>query len=445
MASSHHSAMATPLTPSKIGKYEIVRELGRGATSAVYEAVDPFTGRRVAIKWVLPETLEDTEHGKRYRKLFITEASLAGKLSHPHIATIYDAVAEEDGSYIVMEYVDGGTLERFARPDNLLPIQQVLEIVFKCCKALDYAAKQGVIHRDIKPANILLTTDNQIKITDFGAALTASAQTTQVSGVGSPAYMSPQQVRETSLNHQTDIYSLGVVLYQLLTGRLPFQAGNNYSLIYHVVNSEPPPPSRHRPEVTPDIDAIVVRAMQKTLEARYQTWEAFSFDLASAFGTLANRVEVIPDSEKFNSLRELEFFRPFTDVELWEVLRITQWHRHPRDTVLIREGEVGKSFYVLAGGEVKVTKQDRLLNVLRKGACFGEMAHLTRNAFVRTASVTAMNQVTVIEIQSERLMQASENCRHQFNGAFLTMLVDRLSLANTRLSQLLGDRKITSA
>jgi len=434
-----------PVIPSKIGKYEIVRELGRGATSAVFEAVDPFTGRRVAIKWVLPETLKDSEHGKRYRKLFITEASLAGKLSHPHIATIFDAVAEEDGSYIVMEYVDGGTLERFTRTDTLLPVTQVLEIVFKCCKALDYAAKQGVIHRDIKPANILLTNDNQIKITDFGAALTAFAQTTQVSGVGSPAYMSPQQVRETSLNHQTDIYSLGVVLYQMLTARLPFQASNNYSLIYHVVNSEAPPPSRFRPEVSADIDAIVARAMQKSLEARYQTWEAFSFDLANAFGSLANRVEVIPDSEKFNTLRSLEFFKPFSDVELWEVLRITRWHRHPRDTVLIREGEVGSSFFVLAGGEVKVTKQERLLNVLRMGACFGEMAHLTKQAFVRTASVTSIGQVTVIEIQSERLLQASENCRHQFNGAFLTMLVDRLSLANTRLSQLLAERSITTA
>jgi len=437
--------MATPVIPSKIGKYEVVRELGRGATSAVFEAVDPFTGRRVAIKWVLPETLKDSEHGKRYRKLFITESSLAGKLSHPHIATIYDAVAEEDGSYLVMEYVDGGTLERFTRTDTLLPVAQVLEIVFKCCKALDYAAKQGVIHRDIKPANILLTFDNQIKITDFGAALTAFAQTTQVSGVGSPAYMSPQQVRETSLNHQTDIYSLGVVLYQMLTARLPFQASNNYSLIYHVVNSEPPPPSRFRPEVSPDIDAIVAKAMQKSLEARYPTWEAFSFDLANAFGSLSNRVEVIPDSEKFNTLRSLEFFKPFSDVELWEVLRITRWHRHPRETVLIREGEVGSSFFVLASGEVKVTKQERLLNVLRTGACFGEMAHLTKQAFTRTASVTSIGQVTVIEIQSERLLQASENCRHQFNGAFLTMLVDRLSLANTRLSQLLAERSITTA
>jgi eukaryotic-like serine/threonine-protein kinase len=433
------------LTPSKIGKYEIVRELGRGATSAVFEAVDPFTGRHVAIKWVLPEALRDREYGKRYRKLFITEASLAGKLAHPHIATIYDAVAENDGSYIVMEYVDGGTLERFARVDSLLPIAQVLEIVFKCCKALDYAAKQGVIHRDIKPANILLTKDNQIKITDFGAALTNSTQTTQVSGIGSPAYMSPQQVKELGLTHQTDIYSLGVVLFQLLTGRLPFQASNNYSLIYHVINSEPPPASRYRPEVTPDLDAIVARAMHKSTDARYPTWEEFAFDLANAFGSLSSRVESIPDSEKFNTLRQLDFFRPFNDVELWEVLRITNWHRHPKDTVLIKEGEVGTSFFVLAAGEVKVTKQERLLNVLRTGACFGEMAHLTRHEFVRTASVAALSQITVIEIRSERLQQASENCRHQFNGAFLAMLVDRLALANTRLSQLLAERNISTA
>jgi serine/threonine protein kinase len=426
--------------PSKIGKYAIIRELGRGATSAVFEAVDPFTNRRVAIKWVLPEALQHKDHGRRYRKLFITEASLAGKLSHPHIATIYDAVAEEDGSYIVMEYVDGGTLEAFARPDNLLPIAQVLEITFKCCKALDYAAQQGVIHRDIKPANILLTKDNQIKITDFGAALTSGGQTTQVSGIGSPAYMSPQQVKDLTLTHQTDIYSLGVVLFQLLTGRLPFQANNNYSLIYHVVNTEAAPPSRYRPEIRSDVDGIVARAMHKSIDHRYQTWEQFSFDLASAFGNLNTKAEAIPDSEKFNTLREQEFFKSFSDVELWEVLSITQWHRFARDSVLIREGEVGTSFYVLARGDVKVTKQEKLLNVLRAGACFGEMAHLTQQSFIRTASVITISDVTVIEIRSDRLMQASEQCRHRFNSAFLTMLVDRLSLANTRLSQLLADR-----
>lgn len=433
------------MTPQKIGKYEIVRELGRGATSVVYEAVDPFTGRRLAIKWVLPEALQDKDHGKRYQKLFVTEASLAGKLAHPHIATIYDAVAGDDGSYIVMELVDGGTLERFVQPESLLPIPQILEIVFKCSKALDYAAKNGVIHRDIKPANILLTHDNQIKITDFGAALTSFGQTTQVGGIGSPAYMSPQQVKDLTLTHQTDIYSLGVVLFQLLTGRLPFQANNNYSLIYHVVNSEAPPPSQYRTEVKADLDAIVARAMHKRTEARYPTWEAFASDLANAFGSLSRQAEVIPDSEKFNTLRGLDFFRTFNDVALWEVLSITNWHRYPKDRVLIAEGDVGTSFFVLADGGVKVTKQGRLLNMLRVGACFGEMSHLTHQTFVRTASVTTTSDVTVIEIQSDKLEQAPERIRHQFNSAFLTMLVDRLSLANTRLSQLLGERTLSAS
>src|SRR5688572_14525825 len=168
----------------KIGKYEVIKELGKGATSSVYHAYDPFQKRQVAIKVVFPEALGDKEHGKRYKKLFVTEASLAGKLSHPHIVAIFDAVADEEGSYIVMEYVDGTTLEQYTRHDALLPVQRIVEIVYKCARALEYASKQGVIHRDIKPANILLTGESDIKISDFGAALTVAAETTQLTGVG---------------------------------------------------------------------------------------------------------------------------------------------------------------------------------------------------------------------------------------------------------------------
>jgi serine/threonine protein kinase len=160
----------------KIGKYEIVRELGKGATSVVYEAVDPFQERNVAIKVVHSEALGNKDHGRRYRKLFLTEASLAGKLAHPHIVAIYDAVADDEASYIVMEYVDGTTLEQYARVDSLLPVQRIVEIIFKCARALDYAARHGVIHRDIKPANILLSGESEIKISDFGAALTGATR-----------------------------------------------------------------------------------------------------------------------------------------------------------------------------------------------------------------------------------------------------------------------------
>ncbi len=427
----------------KIGKYEIIRELGTGATSAVYEALDPFVNRHVAIKVVFPEALGDKQHGKRYRKLFVTEASLAGKLSHPHIVSIYDAVADDEASYIVMEYVSGTTLEQYSRPERLLPISKVIEIIFKCTKALDYAAKHGVIHRDIKPANIMLSGENDIKITDFGAALTTATETTQISGIGSPAYMSPEQVREQTLTHQTDIFSLGVVLYQMLTGKLPFQANNNYSMIYQIINTEAMAPSAVRPEVPPQLDAVIRRALHKNTAERYQTWEELSHDLVAVFGNLQKPEKNIPDSEKFNVLRKLAFFKNFTDVELWEVLRVTVWNRYPPGKELIREGDVGRSFFILAAGEVRIIKQGKLLNVLRAGDCFGEMAYLGKKQFQRTASVSAASDITVIEIKSEALAQASELCRHHFNGAFLEILVDRLSLANTRLSQLLADKNIS--
>jgi len=427
----------------KIGKYEIVKEIAKGATSSVFLANDPFAGRQVAIKLVNSEALRDKQKGRRYKKLFLTEASLVGKLSHPHIVTIYDAVAEDQLCYIVMEYVPGGTLEQYCKVENLLPIEKVIEIIFKCSKALAFAHRHGIIHRDIKPANIMFSDGFDIKISDFGAALTEQTDTTQIIGVGSPAYMSPQQVKEQPLTHQTDIYSLGVVMYQLLTGRLPFTGNNNYSIIYQIINVDPPPPSLYRPEIPPQLDVIVKTALRKDLETRYQSWEEFAQKLIEAFNNLEKPKEDFSEGERFDVLRKLSFFNHFSDVELWEVMRITRWRKFPPGTTLIKEGGIGKGFFILVAGEVNVTKEGKLLNVLQPGECFGEMAYLGRIQFTRTASVISVSEVTAIEITAESLAQASDNCRHQFNRAFLEILVDRLSAANVRLSQLLLDRKIS--
>ena len=426
----------------KIGKYEVIRELGKGATSAVYLADDPFSGRRVAIKLVKAEALGDSEHGRRFRKLFLTEASLAGKLQHPHIVAIFDAEADDSGSYIVMEYVEGGTLERYCLVDNLLSIPRIVEIVFKCSKALDFAHRHGIIHRDIKPANILIGEGSDIKISDFGAALSLASESTQVSGVGSPAYMSPEQVRDQQLNHQTDIFSLGVVMYQLLTGRLPFRATNNFSMVYQIMEVDPPPPSVHRPEIPSAVDVIVKKALQKKLVARYQSWAEFSADLAGIFADLSTVSEAVPETEKFNTLRALSFFRDFSDVDLWQTVRISTWSRHPAGTSVIREGEDGKSFFILASGEVKVTKAGRLLNVLRAGECFGEMSYLGTQDFQRSATVTAQTDITLIEVADDALAGSTESCRNRFNAAFLRLLVERLREANIRVSQLLLDRSL---
>ena len=419
-----------------IGKYAVRSLLGEGATSEVYLCHDTFNDRDVAIKAVFANRLKDADGVNLTRKLFITEASLAGKLQHPHIVQIYDAVVGDDMSYIVMEYVNGGTLERFCDPQKLLPIDKVVEIIFKCTRALDFAHKLGITHRDIKPANILLTGETDIKISDFGAALLATGDQTQVAGIGSPAYMSPQQIKEHPLNHQTDIYSLGVVMYQLLTGQLPFQASNNFSMMYQITNVEPPLPSSFRKEIPLSVDKIVRKAMQKDLERRYQTWGEFSFDLAEAFRSeqLSNRSQEVADSEKFNTMRAMPFFNDFSDAELWEVMRISSWENLPAETVIMQDGDPGDFFCILASGEVKVTKRKKLLNVLTPGECFGEMAYLSKTGNERGADVATMSDSRIIRIKTEDLDRASDACRHRFDRAFMSILVERLSLANTRLT-----------
>jgi hypothetical protein len=214
-------------------------------------------------------------------------------------------------------------------------------------------------------------------------------------------------------------------------------------MIYQIINIDPPSPIEVRPDIPPRIDAIVMRALHKDTARRYQTWEEFAHDLATALGAEEKPGQGFAESEKFDTLRGLEFFRQFSDVELWEVLRIASWNRYPREAVLIRENDIGSSFFILISGEVRVMKQERQLNVLGAGECFGEMAYLGKQKFQRSASIVARSDIAVIEIRAETLARASELCRHHFHGAFLELLVDRLVKANVRLSQLLLDRNVS--
>ena len=422
-----------------IGKYKTIRELGHGATSTVYLATDPDTKQQVAVKLFNLDVLVDNDRAKAFRKLLLSEASLAGKLSHPHIVKIYEAVMDGDVNYMVMEYVEGESLEKLAEVDHLLSLGSIAEIVYKCCKALEYAQYQGVIHRDIKPANVMICGDHDIKISDFGSALIQSQQTTQVSGVGSPAYMSPEQIREQVLTHQTDIYSLSVTMYRLLTGRLPFDARNNYSMIYQIMNIEPPPPSTFRPEIPPALDQIVMRAMQKDVAQRYLTWDEFARDLVGFFSNKSMPLEENVDTEKFDTLRTLAFFKNFSDVEIWEVLRISEWRKIAKDEIVFSDGDEGDSLFVIAHGTVKVLKQGRLLNLLHMGDCFGEMANFAEKQSTRTTDVFAKTAVSLIEIKITVLEKTSAECRYEFSDALLRLLVKRLNVANTRISHLLAE------
>ncbi|MCK6387691.1 MAG: protein kinase [Zoogloea sp.] len=422
----------------RIGKYEIRRVLGEGATSTVYLGYDPFAQSEVAIKRLHPELLRITDHTSLYHHLLLNEAALAGKLQHPHIVQIHDAVIEDNDAYVVMEYVPGGTLEAFTRPDNLLSFERLVEIVFKCTRALDYAYLQGVTHRDIKPANILLVspTGQDIKISDFGAAIFTATETTQTPNLGSPAYMSPEQVREQPIDHHTDIYSLGVVMYQLLTGQRPFEGNNNASLAYQIVHHVPPPPSSLRPEIPPELDAIVCKAMQRDVDQRYATWMEFSHDLAQAYRNrkLAPDRTDLPESEKFERLRAFHFFREFSDVEIWEIVRLSEWRSLDVGTVVMKEGEPGNYFCVLVEGRLRVLKQGHLLNTLSPGDCFGEMALFTAGRGARTSSVEATSEARILTIRAPALLRASAVCQMHFYKGFLEVLATRLSVANNRIA-----------
>ena len=422
-----------------IGKYQIISELGRGATGKVYLADDPFGKRQVAIKIAYPEALNSSEDSAFYRSMFLNEASLAGKLNHPHIVQIYDAVVEEKSSYIVMEYVEGGTLEKFCAPEALLEPDEVAEIVFKCVRALAFAQTLGLTHRDLKPGNILHKEGTEIKIADFGAAINRVSDRTMITNVGSPAYMAPELVTGAAeASHLSDIYALGVVMYYLLAGKLPFSGANTMSVIYQIVNTEPDPPSKSRPDIPEELVAIVMKAIRKDPAQRYQTWDEFGTALAETWkkDQKAEERRDQSDTERFQLMRTLPFFKDFPENELWEVLKLSKWAKFKPDTALIKEGDHGDSFFVLAGGYVRVTRGKRTLNVLSAGDCFGEMSYLThdREGQRRSATVTTTSDAIVMKIRAEDLRAASLSCRRLFDERFLNTLVSRLEAANEQLA-----------
>src|SRR4029079_10917576 len=213
------------------------------------------------------------------------------------------------------------TLEHYCDVAELLPVAKVVEIVFKCSLALAFAQRHGVIHCDIKPANILIAQDTNIKISDFGAAQYEEAQHTYLRGIGSPAYMSPQHVQQKEVDFHADIYSLGVVMYQMLTGKLPFRASSKASLLYQVVNIPAIPPSTFRRDIPADLDRVVLRCLEKDPEARYPGWGEFSRELTHSYRSLEIPTDTITDTEKFSTLKTLSFFRDFREQELWEAVR----------------------------------------------------------------------------------------------------------------------------
>jgi serine/threonine protein kinase len=417
------------------GKYRIKAVLGKGASGTVYHAIDTFAETDVALKVIDPIVFQDPVFGSVLRKQFLQEASLAGRLRHPHIVSILDAVVTEEAGHIVMEYVPGRTLSRHTNANDLLSVEDAIQIGFKCCGALDYAFREGVIHRDIKPANILVTDGGDVRIADFGAAFLNYRDVTQTVNIGSPAYMSPEQISGESLTHSTDMYCLGVVLYELLTGQRPFGGENVTELIDNILHQDPPPPSRLRAGLSAELDRIVLTMLRKAPQDRYANWADLALDLAP-IGRLGAHQQSIPDSEKYAALKGVGMLSVLSDAQIWELTRAGDWRRLHANTSIVREGDLGRSMFFLAKGEVKVVMSDRLLNVIRAGECFGEMGYIAGGGLPRQATVESMTEVVLAEFQADSLDRMSDSCQRSFMRALVRNLVDRLALADFRIIQL---------
>ncbi|MBL8333613.1 MAG: protein kinase [Rubrivivax sp.] len=429
--------------PAQIGKYRVLARLGEGATSEVFLAHDEFRGIDVAIKRVRGGLLPDSRESHFQRRFFAAEAALAGRLQHPNVVQIHDAVFDDPQPYLVMEYVPGVTLRRFCRPDALLPLDQIVELGFKCAMALGYVYRQGVIHRDVKPANLLAVLDGDqvidVKVSDFGSAFNQTSDATQVYRVGSLAYMSPEQLDGDTLDCRADIYSLSAVLYHLIAGRPPFDATRQQAIMHQIYHQEPASLRGLREGVSERLDELVLQGLAKERDDRPRDWPAF----AEALSALITDHEVprgawqgVLDSERFTLLRKLEFFQGFGDVELWEVVHRARWLRLPYGHAIYRRGQEGDDFHILATGSVDVFRNDLRVARLGAGTSVGEMAYLAPNPDLRvhSADVLVSEPCTTISFTPHTLGQLSMATRHLFDQAFIRVLVRRLHAAQEALA-----------
>jgi len=408
-----------------IGRYEIVGKLGQGSMGLVYLGRDPYINRNVSIKIARPSSDVVAEKADRYRERFVLEAQSAGRLMHPNIVAIYDAGMFKDFCYITMEYIDGPHLGKFCQRENLLPISRAVEVIFSACKGLDYAHKKGVVHRDIKPSNIMLGRAGEVKITDFGIAQIKSEQTAGEGLIGSPSYMSPEQVKEERVDERSDIFSLGCVLYELLTGEKAFSGENYFSIMYKITHEEPAPVRQMRPEVPEVLGQITGKALAKDPNNRYQTCMDLAYDLRVALRGLKG----VAASDKIESaidyVHSVPFFENFTKDQVKEILNAGNIVKVQKGEVVVAEGEIDDCFFIIISGTAAVLKGNKTIALIGRGECFGEMAYLSGQS--RVATVAAETNCVLLKISATLLDKSSESMQLLFMRNFAMTLLHRLS------------------
>lgn len=420
-----------PTLPEKIGKYPIIRRVGEGSTGAVYLSHDPYFGRDVAIKVYDIDPGADPSETKVARKMFFNEAQMVGMLQHPNILPMFDAGEENGKYYVVMEHVQGArTLAAYCNPDHLLPIEDVVKIIYTCAKALHYAHKRGVIHRDVKPSNLMLTRDNEVRVIDFGIAILNDAEVSRIEGIaGSPSYMAPEQIQSSEITPASDIYALGAVMYELLTGHRPFRASTLSRLLNQIVFATPPPIHRLRPEIPEDLEEVVAIAMQKDPVRRFEHAGEFATRLTRVYQGLRDQEEALESREQLEQLRRLSFFHDFSVAEIRELRRASEWREYETGDEIVREGEIDNRFYVIVSGHASVERNGGSVGILGPGDCFGETSYVSN--VKRNATIRAGDGVQILSVSATLLEQVSTNCQLRFTRMFLDTLIQRLQGSNS--------------
>ena len=413
-------------------RFEYQKPLGQGGMAEVYLVLDRFHQREVALKIVRGAQAAPDSDRFKLEHLWVNEMRLAGRLKHPYILEIYEAGTEGDCSFLVMEYLPGGTLKDHSEPHSLLEVPRVADIIFKVCHALEYANTEGLLHRDIKPANVLLAADGTPKVSDFGAVYLTGSDETQVIGVGTLPFMPPEHFEGAEPHVQQDIYAVGVMAYNLLTGFYPYRAETQAAMIYEKLHAEPVPLEMRRPNVPEGLRAAIYRAMHRDRRVRYQSWKVFREVLSAAFPEIRDESTAVNESARFEAMRQLPFFARFSENELWEAVRMGERRAYEPKTEVIEEGSGDTTVYVVESGELEVIHRGVRIGRIQAGEGFGEIAFIEGTDRPRSASVRSVIPTYVVAFPAASLQKGSSGLQAAFGRAIVSLLVRRLIHSNDR-------------
>lgn len=443
---------------NKIGRYEVQQKIGAGAYGVVYKAMDPVLDRVVAIK-VPSMTLDDEELASLIME-FYREARIGAKFKHANIVTVYDLGCNEHGDtpaseglklhYLVMEYVPGLTLKEYRKQEKDIPITEILQIMFECCKALDYIHFHNIIHRDIKLGNIVINPNySTVKIMDFGISDQVDHKASK--GAGTLLYMSPEHFIEGKpLTAKTDIFALGSVMYQMITSKPAFRGDNVNEVVDNIISNAPVPIQNYCPDIPDGVVALVSKAMEKDPDKRFASALDFANEISSIMDTLkktADEKEIktgntsahenpkVQKNEEYLFLRDHSWFKDFSPDLIDELVRVGKIETFGKDQIIVTEGEMADAFYTIISGAATVLKKSHEIDRMTEGACFGELGHVASNAR-RQATVVAKKTTKVLKISMDTLPILSPANQAALYKGFLKVTMDRLNERSEEVTSL---------